>query len=76
MSGLVRIRPRASDTGLSPERALSRVCRIQHHRITLNGTQPVRGPSSVSQDPAASLAALTVKKPTLDAQLTLSPWSV
>ena len=68
---VMRSRLHASDTGLSPERALSRLRRIQHHRVTLNGTQPVAGLSSISQDQADILSALTIKKPTLDAQLTL-----
>ena len=45
--------------------------RIQHHRVTLNGTQPVTGLSSVSQEQADILSALTIKSPNLDAQLTL-----
>jgi hypothetical protein len=68
---VMRSRLHASDTGLSPERALSRLRRIQHHRVTVNGTQPVAGLSSISQDQADILSALTIKKPTLDAQLTL-----
>jgi transposase len=68
---VMRSRLHAGETGLSPERALSRLRRIQHHRVTLNGTQPVAGLSSISQDQANILSALTVKKPTLDAQLTL-----
>jgi hypothetical protein len=68
---VMRSRLHASDTGLSPERALSRLRRIQHHRVTLNGAQPVAGLSSISQDQADILSALTIKKPTLDAQLTL-----
>ena len=68
---VMRSRLHASDTGLSPERALARLRRIQHHRVTLNGTQPVAGLSSISQDQADILSALTVKKPALDTQLTL-----
>jgi transposase len=68
---VMRSRLHASDTGLSPERALARLRRIQHHRITLNGTQPVAGISSISQNQADILSALTVKKPALDTQLTL-----
>ena len=68
---VMRSRLHASDTQLSPERALARLRRIQHHRVTLNGTQPVAGISSISQDQADILSALTIKKPALDAQLTL-----
>ena len=68
---VMRSRLHASDTQLSPERALSRLRRIQHHRVTLNGTQPIAGISSISQDQTDILSALTIKKPALDAQLTL-----
>ena len=68
---VMRSRLRAGDTKLSPERALSKLRRIQHHRITLNETQPVAGLSSISQEQADILAALTIKKPSLNTQLTL-----
>ena len=68
---VMRTRLHASDSGLSPERALSQLRRIQHHRVTLNDTQPVAGLSTISQQQTDILSALTLKKPTLDAQLTL-----
>ena len=37
----MRTRLHDSDTALSPERALAQLRRIQHHRITLNASQPV-----------------------------------
>ena len=42
--------------------------RIQHHRVTLNGAKTITGVSTIS---AEQLTALTIKKPTLDTQLTL-----
>ena len=68
---VMRSRLHASDTKLSPERALSKLRRIQHHRITLNDTQPIAGLSTISQEQSDILAALTVKKPTPSVQLTL-----
>lgn len=68
---VMRTRLRASETRLSPERALSTLRRIQHHRVTLNGNQPVAGLSSINQAQADILSALTIKKPTLHTQLTL-----
>lgn len=68
---VMRSRLHASRTGLSPERALARLRRIQHHRVTLNGANPIAGLSSISQDQTDILSALTIKKPSLDAQLTL-----
>lgn len=68
---IMRSRLQARDAGLSPERALSKLRRIQHHRVTLNGNQPATGLSSINKEQADILAALTIKKPTLDTQLTL-----
>jgi transposase len=68
---VMRTRLRAGGTGHSPERALSKLRRIQHHRITLNDTQPLAGLSSIDQEQASILAALTIKKPTIDTHLSL-----
>ena len=71
MNRVMRARLRAGKTGLSPERAVETLRRIQHHRITLNSTQPVSGVSTISIEQTSILAALTIKKPTLPAQLPL-----
>ncbi len=68
---VMRTRLRNSDTPLSPERALSKLRRIQHQQITINSTQPVAGLSTIDQEHTAILATLTIKKPTLNTQLTL-----
>ena len=68
---VMRMRLRASDTPLSPERALDKLRRIQHHQVIVNDTQPVAGLSTVNQEHTAILAALTIKKPSLNTQLTL-----
>ena len=68
---VLRSRLRASDTQLSPERALSKLRRIQHQRITLSNSRPIAGLSSITQEHTDILSALTIKKPTLDTQLTL-----
>ena len=68
---VMRTRLHASGTQQSPERALQQLRRIQHHRVTLNASQPLTGLSSIDQNQAGILAALTIKKPTLDTQLTL-----
>jgi hypothetical protein len=61
----------ASHTKLSPERALAKLRRIQHHRVTLNESQPMTGLSSISQEQSEILAALTIRKPSQNDQLTL-----
>jgi transposase len=71
MYRVMRTRLHASGAQHSPERALQQLRRIQHHRVTLNASQPLTGLSSIDQDQAGILAALTIKKPTLDTQLTL-----
>ncbi len=68
---VMRTRLRASDTALSPERALTKLRRIQHHRVTLNGAESVAGISKLDKEQTDILTALTIKKPTLDTQLTL-----
>ena len=68
---VMRMRLRAGDTQLSPERALHRLRRIQHHQGTVNDMQPVTGLSTISQEHTAILAALTIKKPSQNTQLTL-----
>ena len=68
---VMRTRLHASDTALSPERALEKLRRIQHHRVTLNGTESVTGISTMNKEQTGILAALTIKKPTIETQLTL-----
>lgn len=68
---VMRQRLRAANTGLSPERALSLVRTIQHHRVTLDYTRHVSGVSSINSSQAAVLSALGAKKPTANEQLTL-----
>jgi transposase len=68
---VMRMRLRSSDTALSPERALDKLRRIQHHQVIVNDTQPVAGLSTINQEHTAILAALTIKKPSLNTQLTL-----
>lgn len=67
----MRQRLRAADAKTSPEKALAQLRRIQHHRITLNGTQPNTGLSTTSTEQANILAALNLTKPRLPEQLTL-----
>lgn len=68
---VMRTRLRATSSTYSPERALAKLRRIQHHRVCINSAQPVAGLSSIDHEQAVILAALTIKKPTLNTQLTL-----
>ena len=57
---------------LSPEKALTKLRRIQHQKVVLNESAPISGLSSITQEHQSILAALDIKKPTInDAQLKL-----
>lgn len=68
---VMRQRLKAANAGLSPERALDYLRRIQHHQIRLNASEPVTGVSILSAEQTEVLNALDVKKPTIPQQLTL-----
>ena len=68
---VMRSRPHASDANISPERALSKLRRIQHQRGKLDNVAPIAGLSTITQEHTKILSALTIKKPTLDTQLSL-----
>ena len=68
---VMRSRLHASDTSLSPERALSKLRRIQHQRVKLDNAAPIAGLSTITQEHTKILSALTIKKPTLDTQMSL-----
>jgi len=68
---VMRTRLRVANAGLSPERALEQLHRIQHHRIRLNGAEPVTGISSINDEQNKVFHALRVKKPIVSQQLTL-----
>ncbi len=68
---IMRQRLHAAAAPTSPERALAQLRRIQHHRITLNGSQPSAGLSTTSAEQSALLATLKLSKPRLPEQMTL-----
>jgi len=68
---VMRARLKGAGDAHSPERALAKLRRIQHHRVTLNGGSPVAGLSSIDQDQTQLLATLAIRKPSLSTQLTL-----
>ena len=67
----MRSRLHASDTELSPERALSKLHRIQYQHIKINDAALIAGLSTIDQEHNKILSVLTVKNPTLNAQLNL-----
>lgn len=69
---VMRQRLRAADSGLSPERALEQLQRLQHHRIRVNqADQPISGISRISDIQSRVFEALKLKKPTQPQQLSL-----
>jgi len=68
---VMRRRLKAADAGYTPERALEQLQRIQHHRVRLNGGEPVAGVSTISTEQNEVLHALGIGKPTAPEQLAL-----
>jgi hypothetical protein len=68
---VMRMRLRQSQTGLTPERALQSPKRIQHHRVSINGAQPLAGVSTMTTELTQVLSALNIKPPSHAQQLGL-----
>lgn len=65
---VMRWRLQAAGTDISPDRALHRLLRIQHHGVRLDAVQPVTGISSISAEQTKVLSALNVRKPVASEQ--------
>jgi hypothetical protein len=68
---VMRQRLKLAGSDLSPEAALADLRRIQHHTVSIDRGAPIHGVSTVQPRQAAALAALNIKKPTVDAQMSL-----
>ena len=68
---VMRQRLRLSGSDLSPETALADLRRIQRHSVSINNAAPIAGISTIAQRQTDVLAALKIKKPSHDAQLSL-----
>lgn len=68
---VMRQRLKLAGSDLSPEAALAELRRIQRHSVSIDGAAPIEGVSTIQPGQAQALAALQVKKPTIDAQLNL-----
>ena len=68
---VMRSRLKAADASHTPERALEQLQRIQHHRVRLNGGEPVAGVSTLSTEQNEVLHALGIEKPAAPEQLAL-----
>jgi len=68
---VMRERLTLAKTGLSPERALAHLRKIQRHSVIINDAAPMTGISSINSQQSDVLTALNVKKPSEKAQLSL-----
>jgi transposase len=68
---VMRHRLKLAKSDLSPERALAQLRRIQKHSVSINAAAPITGISTINTQQATVLAALKIKKPTQDAQMSL-----
>ena len=68
---VMRMRLRAANSGITPERALQSLKRIQHHRVSINGATPLCGVSCMTTEQNEVLTALKVKQPSQFKQLSL-----
>jgi len=68
---VMRQRLKMSGSDLSPEAALADLRRIQRHSVSINNAAPIAGISTIAQRQTNVLAALKIKKPSHDTQLSL-----
>jgi hypothetical protein len=68
---VLRHRLKLAESELSPDQALAKLRRIQRQGASINRAAPVTGMSTINPQQASVLAALNVKKPAVDAQVSL-----
>ena len=68
---VMRARLKLAGHEASPESALAQLRRIQRHTVSIDAGSPVSGVSTINQEQAGVIAALKLKKPTPDRQLSL-----
>jgi transposase len=68
---VMRQRLKLAGHAASPEAALAQLRRIQRHTVSINEAPPVSGISTIHQEQAALLAALKLRRPAPDAQMSL-----
>lgn len=68
---VMRSRLHAANTGLSPERAIAQLQRIQHHSVRINGGKAMTGLSSLTTRQNEVVDAIGLGKPTAPQQLLL-----
>lgn len=71
---VMRQRLKLAGSALSPEAALRQLRQVQRHRVRIDGAEPIAGISTLHQDQADTLDALKIKKPSLNAPMSLLSW--
>jgi transposase len=71
MYRVMRQRLKLAGHAASPETALANLRRIQRHRVSINGGEPIGGISTIHQEQTAVMAALKLKPPPQDPQISL-----
>jgi transposase len=68
---VMRQRLKLAKSELTPEKALAQLRHIQRHSVTINAGAPISGISTINAQQSNVFAALKLKKPSQDTQLTL-----
>ncbi len=68
---VMRHRLKLAKSELSPERALAQLRRIQRHSVRINQAPPLSGISTINAQQTTVLAALSIKKPIHNPQMSL-----
>ena len=68
---VMRQRLKLAGSPLSPEAALADLRRIQRHTVSIDRGAPIHGVSTIQPSQVEALAALNIKKPTFDDQMSL-----
>lgn len=68
---VMRQRLKLAKSEFSPDQALAQLRRIQRHSVSINRAAPITGVSTINTQQVNTLAALNVKKPVADAQMSL-----
>ena len=68
---VMRQRLKAAGHSASPESALAQLRKIQRQRVAINQGVPLTGISNIHREQADLLAAMNIRKPVPDAQLSL-----
>lgn len=68
---VMRQRLQAAGQAASPETVLAQLRRIQRQSVSINQAAPINGISNISSEQADLFAAMNLKRPAQDTQLTL-----